>query len=166
MVLVPVGRDAAVDAVRVLAQVREVGEDEVDAGHVGLWEHEAAVEEHDAPVDLDAGAVPPDLAEPSEEDDADRVSHGARAAGPSDAPQVVDHLPRPLFSARRRRPERRPALAHRMAEHAHHRLRRDRVRSVVARLERVGLEETGVRLTGPDDIALLERRDHLAVLDP
>jgi hypothetical protein len=45
VVLVAVGGHARLDAVGVLAQVREVGEDEVDAVHVGVGEHEPAVDE-------------------------------------------------------------------------------------------------------------------------
>ena len=75
VVLVAVGGDAAVDAVGVLAQVREVGQHEVDAEHVDVGEHQPAVEEHDAAVDLDARAVAPDLPEPAEERDRDRSRH-------------------------------------------------------------------------------------------
>ena len=71
MVLVAVGEDDALDPVGVLAQVREVGEDEVDAGHVGVGEHQPAVDDEDAAVDLEAEAVAADLAQPAEEDDAD-----------------------------------------------------------------------------------------------
>ena len=69
MVLVRVGEEDALDPVGVLAQVREVGEDEVDAGHVGVGEHDPAVDDEDAVVDLEAEAVPADLPEPAEEDD-------------------------------------------------------------------------------------------------
>ena len=75
VVLVAVGDDAALDAVGVLAQVGEVGQHEVDPEHVGVGEHEPAVEEHDAVVDLDAGAVAPDLTEAAEEDDSNRGGH-------------------------------------------------------------------------------------------
>ena len=53
-----------------LAQVGEVGQHEVDAEHVGVGEHQAAVEQHDATVELDGRAVAADLAEPAEEGDA------------------------------------------------------------------------------------------------
>ena len=82
VVLVPVGEHDAVDAVRVLPEVREVGEDEVDAGHVGVGEHDPAVEDEDPAVDFDAGAVAADLAEAAEEDDADRLGLGG-SGGPS-----------------------------------------------------------------------------------
>ena len=69
VVLVRVGEEHALDPVRVLAQIREVGKDEVDAGHVGVGEHEPAVDDEDAVVDLEAEAVAADLTEPTEEDD-------------------------------------------------------------------------------------------------
>ena len=69
VVLVRVGEEHALDPVRVVAEVREVREDEVDAGHVGVGEHEPAVDDEDAVVDLEAEAVAADLTEPTEEDD-------------------------------------------------------------------------------------------------
>ena len=74
VVLVAVGGDAAVDAVGVLAQVGEVGQHQVDPEHVEVGEHQPAVDEHDLAVELDAGAVAPDLAEAAEEGDLDGVS--------------------------------------------------------------------------------------------
>ena len=68
-------RNDGLDPVGVLAQVREVGQHEVDARHVGLGEHDPAVDDEDAVVDLEAEAVAPDLAEPAEEDDLDRRAH-------------------------------------------------------------------------------------------
>ena len=73
VVLVRVGQEDAFDPIGVLAQVREVGEDEVDPRHVGLGEHETAVDDQDAALDLQAHAVAPDLTEPTEEDDADGI---------------------------------------------------------------------------------------------
>ena len=77
VVLVPVGQDDAVDLVGPLPQVGELGQDQVHAGHVGVGEHDAAVEDDDAAVDLDAGAVAADLPEPPEEDDTDGGRLGA-----------------------------------------------------------------------------------------
>ncbi len=71
MVLVTVGQDDGIDPVGVLLQIGEVGQHEVDTGHVRVGEHDTDVEDDDAPVHLDAGAVPSDLPEPTEEDDAD-----------------------------------------------------------------------------------------------
>jgi hypothetical protein len=76
VVLVAVGENDALEALGVLPEVGEVGEDEVDAGHVGVGEHDPAVEEQDPVVDLDAGAVAPDLTEASEKDNAGRGGHG------------------------------------------------------------------------------------------
>ena len=72
VVLVGVGEDHRLDPIGVLAQVREVGQDEIDAGHVGVGEHDPAVDDQDPAVDLEAEAVPADLAEPAEENDPDR----------------------------------------------------------------------------------------------
>ena len=83
VVLVAVGEHDGVDPVGVLAQVGEVGQDQVDPGHVGVGEHDPAVEDQDPPVHLDAGAVAPDLAQAAEEDDADRLGATTlAAAGP------------------------------------------------------------------------------------
>ena len=71
VVLVAVGDDAPLDAVGLLAQPGEVGQHEIDAEHVGVGEHQPAVEQHDPPGQFDRGAVPTDLTEPSEERDAD-----------------------------------------------------------------------------------------------
>ena len=72
VVLVAVGQDDPVDPVGVLPQVGEVGQDQVDAGHVRVREHDPHVEDQDPPVDLDAGAVAADLPQAAEEDDPDR----------------------------------------------------------------------------------------------
>ena len=79
VVLVPVRGDDGVDAVGVLAQVREVGQDEVDAVEVGPREHEPAVDEQDATVGTDAlldrHAVAADLPQAAQEDQPHRVRH-------------------------------------------------------------------------------------------
>ncbi len=54
VVLVAVGEHHRLDRLGVVAQVGEVGQHQVDAGHVRIGEHDAAVQDHDAPVDLDA----------------------------------------------------------------------------------------------------------------
>jgi hypothetical protein len=78
VVLVPVREHHALDAVGVVAQVGEIGQHEVDAGHVGVGEHQPAVDDEDPPVDLEAEAVASDLPQSAEEDDADRVRHAER----------------------------------------------------------------------------------------
>jgi hypothetical protein len=75
VVLVAVRGHEPVDARRVLLQVREVRQDQVDPVHVGTGEHQAAVDEQQAAVVaaalLDRHAVAPDLAQAPQEDDAD-----------------------------------------------------------------------------------------------
>ena len=77
MIFVTMGGHASDDAVGVLAQPREVGQNQIDAMHVGIGEHQAAVDQQDAVVLFDGHAVPADLPQPSEEDDADRCRHQA-----------------------------------------------------------------------------------------
>ena len=85
-------RNDALDPVGVLAQVGEVGQDEVDAGHVGVGEHDPAVDDEDAAVDLEAEAVAADLAEPAEEDDLDRrATHRAQASGALNMNLIMVH---------------------------------------------------------------------------
>src|SRR5215208_991703 len=79
MVLVGVREHHALDPVGVLAQIREVGQDEIDAGHVGVGEHEPAVDDEDSSLDLEAEAVPPDLAQPAEKDEPHFLAHRADA---------------------------------------------------------------------------------------
>ena len=83
VVLVGVGQQDRLDPVGVLAQVGEVGKHQIDAGHVGVGEHDPAVDEQDSLVDLDATTVAPDLAQPAQKDDADRVTHCAVTVSPA-----------------------------------------------------------------------------------
>ncbi len=158
VVLVAVGGDAADDAVGVLAQVGEVGQHQVDAEHVEVGEHEPAVEEHDRALDLDAGAVAADLAQPAEERDLDGVGIAARcglglglAMGRSPEPcspvfwsrlQPSVHVERPSCSPAGASPGRaaRPAGRPRASQH---RLGGHRVGVQVAGLEVVGLDAGG-----------------------
>ena len=71
VVLVAVGQDDPVHPVPTVLQVGELGQDQVDAGHVGFGEHDPAVEDDDPPLDLYAGTVAADLAQSAEEDDPD-----------------------------------------------------------------------------------------------
>ena len=77
VVLVPMGEHDPVDPLRVLPEIAEVREHQIDAGHVGVREHEAAVDDDDAPFDLDAKAVATDLPQSAQEDDADGSGHCA-----------------------------------------------------------------------------------------
>ena len=98
VVLVTVGQDQADHRVRPLAQIGEVREDEVDARHVGLREHDPAVDEQDPPLDLEREAIATDLTETAEKGDAYRVRHcrrlsaattGRRADGPTGRRRVA-----------------------------------------------------------------------------
>ena len=75
VVLVTVRGHTTDDAVRVLAEEREVGQHQVDAVHVGVGEHEPAVDEQQLVVLLEHHAVASDLAETAEEVDANRCCH-------------------------------------------------------------------------------------------
>ena len=79
VVLVGVREHHALDPVGVLPQIREVGQDEIDAGHVGIGEHQPAVDDEDASLDLEAEAVPPDLPQPAEKDEPHFLAHRADA---------------------------------------------------------------------------------------
>ena len=78
VVLVRVGDDDRLDVVGALAQVREVRQDEVDAGHLGGREPQAAVDDDDRAVVLDDGHVLADLAQPAERQDAQCAAQRAR----------------------------------------------------------------------------------------
>ena len=69
MVLVAVGQHDRLDVVDPPAQVGEVGQDEVDAEHLGGREHQAGVDDDDPAVVLDDGHVLADLPEPAERQD-------------------------------------------------------------------------------------------------
>ena len=69
-------------------------------GHVRLGEHEPAVEEQDPALDLDGGAVAPDLPQPAEERDGD----GTASATRSDvAAEAAEDLTGPVLGAGRAR---------------------------------------------------------------
>ena len=61
MVLVPVGEHDPVDVFRALAEKGEVRQHQVDAGHLRVREHHAAVEDDQAAGLLDDRAVAADL---------------------------------------------------------------------------------------------------------
>jgi hypothetical protein len=74
-------RTTAFDFVGVVAQVRQIGQDEIDAGHVGVGEHDPAVEDDHASVDFDDSAVAADLAQAAEKLTADRFRQAVRLPG-------------------------------------------------------------------------------------
>ena len=61
-----VGQQNAVDLVFSLEQPGEVRNDDVNAEHVGLRKHDATVNEHNAAIDFNGGAVSTDLSETSQ----------------------------------------------------------------------------------------------------
>ena len=63
VVLVPVGEDDGVDVVEPVLDDPEVGQDQVDAGLLGLGEQHAAVDDQQPAVELEHGHVAADLAE-------------------------------------------------------------------------------------------------------
>ena len=72
VVLVGVGDEERPDLGAVLLEVGDVGDDEVDAEHLLVGEHEAAVDDDDVVAVLEHVHVLADLAHPAERDDAER----------------------------------------------------------------------------------------------
>ena len=70
VVLVAVGEDDRLDVVGAVAQVGEVGQDEVDPEHLRGRELEPGVDDDDPAAVFDDGHVLADLAQPAERDDA------------------------------------------------------------------------------------------------
>ena len=71
VVLVPVGEDHRPEALPVLAEIGEVRDDVVDAGHLVVREQEAAVHGDDVVARLDQHHVEADLAQAPQRDQAD-----------------------------------------------------------------------------------------------
>ena len=86
VVLVAVGDDDRLDVVDAVAQVREVGQHEVDAHHLGRREPQAGVDHDDAVLVLDDRHVLADLAQPAERQDAERA---AQDVTPSSRPTAL-----------------------------------------------------------------------------
>ena len=74
VVLVPVGEDDGVDVVEPVLDDPEVGEDQVDAGLLGLGEQHAAVDDQQPAVELEHGHVAADLAQAAQRHDAQAPS--------------------------------------------------------------------------------------------
>ena len=83
VVLVAVGDHDRLDRVDVVAQVGEVGQDEVDAHHLRRREAQPDVDDDDAAVVLDDAHVLADLAEPPEREDAQGAAHAVAARSSS-----------------------------------------------------------------------------------
>jgi len=73
VVLVAVREHHADDVVEAVPDRLEVGQDQVDARLVLLWEEHADVDDEELAVELVDGHVATDLAEPAERDDAERA---------------------------------------------------------------------------------------------
>src|SRR4051794_35270417 len=102
MVLVRVGEQHGLDPIGVLTQVGEVREDQIDARHVGVGKHDPAVDDQDPAVNLEAEAVPADLAGPAEKYDPDRHQPSTlQRPGPPPAPPEVDYAPAATSAASR-----------------------------------------------------------------
>ena len=81
VVLVGVGDEEGPDVGAVLLEVGDVGDDEVDAEHLLVGEHEPAVDDDDVVAVLEHVHVLADLAHPAERDDAERLGftgHGLK----------------------------------------------------------------------------------------
>ena len=75
MVFVSVRCNACFNAICVFTQPCEVWQHQVDAVHIGVWEHESAVNKQQAIVLLNHHAVSADLAETAQEDNANWRCH-------------------------------------------------------------------------------------------
>jgi hypothetical protein len=62
MILVPMRQDDPIDSIRVLAQKRQVGKDQVNPRHVWLWEHDANINDEKPALNFNTGAVSANLA--------------------------------------------------------------------------------------------------------
>ena len=78
MVLVAMGQHAAFEAVLVLDYVGEIGQHQVDAEHLWVGEHEAAVHQDGPAVHFEPGAIAPNFTQAAEENDTDRGSRFSR----------------------------------------------------------------------------------------
>ena len=76
VVLVGVGDQERLDLGAALLEVGDVGDDEVDAEHLLVREHQPAVDDHDLVAVLEDVHVLADLAHPAERDDAERMVAG------------------------------------------------------------------------------------------
>jgi hypothetical protein len=77
VVLVAVGDDDRLERVDVVAHVAEIGQDQVDAHHLGRREAQAAIDDDHPAVVLDDRHVLSDLADASEREDAEFAAHPA-----------------------------------------------------------------------------------------
>jgi hypothetical protein len=73
VVLVGMGDQERPDLVAVLLEIADVGDDEVDAEHLLVGEHEAAIDDDDVVAVLEHVHVLADLPHPAKRDDAERL---------------------------------------------------------------------------------------------
>ena len=173
VVLVAVREHDAVDPVLAVVQVGELGQDQVDAGHVRVGEHDPAVEDDDAALDLDAGAVPADLARARPGRRPGPVSPSACCRGQPSGATVTAGGPTAarIFCAWASSSgvdgaHGQAALADAQAQRPQHRLGRQRVGELVGGLEVEGVEQLGVAGDGRGQVAGHEGVDDLAELGP
>ena len=76
VVFVAVGNDDAAKTVGVFTDVGEIGDDEVDPEHLGVGEHDAAIDDHGVVGGFEDGAIAADFAESAERNYADGVRAG------------------------------------------------------------------------------------------
>ena len=81
VVLVGVGDEERLDVGAALLEVGDVGDDEVDAEHLLVGEHQAAVDDDDLVAVLEHVHVLADLPHPAERDDAERLVVGRGGIG-------------------------------------------------------------------------------------
>ena len=81
VVLVGVGDEERLDVGAALLEVGDVGDDEVDAEHLLVGEHQSAVDDDDLVAVLEDVHVLADLAHPAERDDAERLVVWSWASG-------------------------------------------------------------------------------------
>ena len=105
VILVAVGEDHRLHVVGAVPDELHVGQDEIDARHVGRRERQPDVDDEEAAVDLEAGHVAADLADPAEEDEpAARFRQGdRRPRGPRAPATLLPVLPRRAADASGRR---------------------------------------------------------------
>ncbi len=73
MVFVAVGQDQGADVAGAAVESRDVGEDQIDPEHVGLGEHQAAVDDEDFAAALQGHQVQADLPQPPQGEEADGI---------------------------------------------------------------------------------------------
>ena len=147
------------DRVDVLAQVREVGQDEVDAHHVRRREAQAAVDDDDPPVVLDDGHVLADLPDASEREDAQLAAHPVVAPLSSPWRSSIAWTFAALLVAGL--DEREPQPADVVAEHVQRGLDRDRA----GRAEQRRVDVLQRRVDLRPGLGLVEHPPHLGAGD-